>query len=286
MGAKDQLELKQQDQDHDKKRDVDADGEHDRSRAHTHSNAALHRVADAGKSDPKRLHEAADSRGYGSVQSGLLLLAKEMHLAKDELAAAMQDDPEHNNQLGVSAIDHIVHMIAADAYNLNLQLGAIENKQTMGLEVKTVWGAWFFCQHYIARALTWYKANGGTNSWSVDSIDQSVKAMIAKLGTTPDDLEQIRKEPDGDAKAMSDQAFEDELAAASGALDSIEAGNSGDANRLKLIAQHIGAKAGYSSAYQRHAKAVAKLKARVDQARAKDPSNQALGEAAFSLAKK
>lgn len=293
--AKDNFELQQQQQQHhdDHKKHVDADGEHDQSRARTQSRAALHRVADAGKAkpDPKQLAQTADSKGYDSLQSGLLLLAKEMHRSKDEVSEAMQDDPQHNNQNGVATIERIAHMLSADAYNLSLAFLTVGNVNTMGTEVKTVWGAWFLCQPHLERALSWAKANGSAGGTTTADIDRSVKLMIDKLGARPEDLAQIRKEPEGDVDAMADKAFEDQLDAANAAVDSIEAGNGGDANRLKQLAQHIGVKAGYfnpghSNAYHRHAKAVVKLKRRVDQLRTKDPSNQVLGEVAFQLGRK
>ena len=265
------------------KKDVDTDAEHDPARAHTHSKAALHRVADAGK-DKSALHDKASQKTYSSVQSGLLLLAKEMHLSHQDLRDAQQDDPEHNNQVGVGTIERIFHMISADAANLNGVMAATENASTMGAEVKKVWGAWFTCQPEIDRALTWYRANGGAQQLSTAGIDQNVKAMIDKLGAKPEELAQDRKEPEGDAKAMSDQAFEDELNAASAALDSFEAGNSGDARKVGSLIQQIGVKGQYSSAFQRHRKSVVALQSRIEALRAKNPNDHVLNDAAFMLA--
>lgn len=239
------------------------------------------------QTDSDRAHEGVEVDVDGEhdakrARSGLLLLAKEMHLARAELTKAQTNDPEHNNANGMATIERIVHMISADALDLNSTLRMADNASTMGPEVKTVWGAWLVCKRDVEDALRWDHTNGGTGQTSANDIETTVKAMITAIGARPEDLGQTRAEPEGDAKKMSDTAFADELVAANAALDSVAAGNSADDRRLKALAQHIAVKRDYSAGFQRHRNEVVALAKRLNDNLGKNEShpNPAVQEAA------
>ncbi|HEY0252035.1 MAG TPA: hypothetical protein VGC41_10935 [Kofleriaceae bacterium] len=288
MGDFRELEEQQAERTKHVRKDVDTESEHDGSRSRTHSNASLRRVADAGgkKADPTALHEKSSRKTYDSVKDGMILLAKEMHVAMPALDEAQRDDPEHNNAIGLGSIEQLFHILSADTANLKAMLATVAPSEisTLGTEIKTLWGAWFLCSGHLNRALSWYRTQQGGQQMSISNIEDDIKAMIAKFGTTPADLGQIRKEPEGDSGEMANAQISEEIGAANAALDSMQAGNAGDGARAKSAIQHLGVRAGYSRAIGQHKKELVALQARVEGLRAKDPSNKDLSDAAFHLA--
>lgn len=218
------------------------------------------------KSDPAKtsaLSEAAASKSYDSVQDGLQLLAKEMHLACPYLKEQQVDDLERNNQPQVEHIERILRMISADATNLSLTLHKIQYAGTMAPDVSTVAGAWTVCRHDLEAAHAWYKANGGSAITGLSEVERSIKDMITTVHGDPNTFKEDRAEPQGNPKEMSDHVFDDQLDAANKSVDALVAGSKDEDERLAAIVRHIGVKGQYSEAFKRHRSKVVKLKQRL-----------------------
>lgn len=226
----------------------------------------------------KLAHQNASRATFDSVQSGLSLLAKEMHRAPAELAEAKTTiDVEHNDSNGIDKVLLIAHKISSEAANLKSLYAKSDLPATMGPEVKKLSGAWSMCKGSLEKALIWTGSSEANASKSVDFIDADVNAIISTLGTDAKHLAADLHEPQGEMNAMDDAAFAADLKAARTALESYVAGNEQDGDRLVTLCQHIGVKGNYDDVATKHPQRphqVSALREKVDTAMQRDKAHK------------
>ncbi len=208
---------------------------------------AVQRKETKEQADPKQAHQLSDIRSNQSLSSSLRLLAKHFHDARAEVLSLV--DGQHDTEAGINpaaeSVIQIFNSLRREAMHVALLLrDAHVDKaiaQTAAPEVKLVLGAFNRFGQVFPKAHAFAEKIGDKSTrFTADEIKSFVDGYTAKIGFDKDvTLAMDTKNPEGPEKDVRKGAITDHIDAAVSAAASVNAGNGGDLDRLKLHVAEI-----------------------------------------------
>lgn len=215
--------------------DHDVDAEHDKDISRRASNADLKRHA----------HDAADSSSFGSVQSSMSLLSRELYDGTAQLQTLVHSDTtgEAGAEPAIQMIRELYDRTLDDASRINELIGTVNkgDAHLLSPEIKKVQGTAFMFHVHMQRAANWITEQPGhekdprLDEQKIKTIVDGYTAAVGIEGEMPQD----RHAPEGDEATLTKQVVHDEVDALEAAITSASAGNSDDVAKITLHARAL-----------------------------------------------
>ncbi len=185
------------------------------------------------KATPQEAHQKSDVESSESVEASLTLFAKHLHGVEKAFDTRLKTPSEgggdYNEIVGhYNAVKSEAEHMASSIGISELDSGA---RLRLSHQIAAIKGAWDSLKPKLQAGLDWVVKTDPTVR-NTEFIHGVIVDLALKTGQEYATMTGSSKDPDGSEKTLHESAISEHLQAARGALDSVAAGNKGDAKRI------------------------------------------------------